>query len=110
MPEGLFVSRIAATRGEVWIPSLGVLVARMEHPVLLRRREVADPELGLFDLHAAVSYFNLDLWQDRDFTKTITLWIGKKPLKVTDFDLTRVVLVERNLRIEGVNATWQPKD
>lgn len=101
-----FTSRIEATKGEVWIPSLSVLVARMERPVLLRRREVATPELGLYDLHAAVSYFNRALWGDPAYAKTVTLYVGKRPLRVHQLGGTNVVLLPGAIRIEGVNIEW----
>jgi hypothetical protein len=110
MIEGIFIPRIQATRGEVWIPSLSVLVARMKHPVLLRRPEGTDPELGLFDLQAAVSYFNLALWEDEDWEKDITLWVGKKPLRVERLATSNVAASTEALRIEGVNATWLPRE
>lgn len=106
MSINFFTSRIEATRGEVWIPTLSVLVSRMERPVLLRRREVATPELGLYDLHAAVSYFNRALWSDPAYAKEITLYVGKKPLRVTQLNGTTVVLLPGAIRIEGVDVTW----
>lgn len=106
MPINFFTTRIEATRGEVWIPSLSVLVSRMERPVLLRRREVATPELGLYDLHAAVSYFNRALWSDPGYAKSITLFVGKRPLRVIQLSGTEVVLLPGAIRIEGVNVEW----
>jgi hypothetical protein len=101
-----FTTRIEASRGEVWIPTLSVLVSRMERPVLLRRREVATPELGLYDLHAAVSYFNRALWEDPAYEKTITLFLGKRPLRVRQLSGTNVVLLPGAIRIEGVDVEW----
>ena len=106
MIEGIFIPRIEYTRGEVWIPSLSVLVARMKKPVLLRRPVGTDPELGLFDLQAAVSYFNLSLWEDPDCEKDITLWFGKKPLKVVVMPHSNVTVSIEAIRIEGVNTQW----
>jgi len=105
-PIAFFTSRIEATRGEVWIPTISVLVARMDKPVLLRRREVATPELGLYDLHAAVSYFNRALWNDPAYAKEITLYVGKRPLRVSQKPGTNVVLLPEALRIEGVDVEW----
>lgn len=106
MPEGIRIDRFEGTRGEIRIPSLGVVVARMTRPVLLRRREVASPELGSFDLHAAVSYFNQHLWDDPDYVKETVLYLGKKPLKVVFFSSSKLLKVEGSLRIEGVEPEW----
>jgi len=107
MPEGLFTTRVSATRGEIWIPTLSILVARMDKPLLLRRREDATPELGPYDLHAAVSYFNRALWEDPEYDKEITLFMGKKPARVQLFERTNTVLLPGAIRIEGVFATWR---
>lgn len=104
--QGIYIPRIQATKGEVWITALSVLVGRLERPVLLRRREETDPELGRYDLHAAVSYFLADLYEDDDFQKDITLWIGKRPLKVIVLGKSETLIVPGSLRIEGVNAEW----
>lgn len=106
MPPGVFMNRILATRGEITIPSLGIVVSRMTGPSLLRRREVADPELGRFDLHAAVSYFNQPLWDDPDFSKAVTIYIGRKPVKINLFERSTLLAVEGSLRIEGVEPEW----
>lgn len=106
MPPGIFVTRFEWTRGEIRIPSLGIVVSRLDRPVLLRRREVASPELGRFDLHAAVSYFNQPLWDDDDFRKEIVLWAGKRPRKIVVFEQTTLVKVDGSLRMEGVEPEW----
>jgi len=111
MPGGILYTEIQLTRGEIWIPTLSVLVARMERPrLLLRRREDTDLELGRFDLHAAVSYFNPHLWADVDYDKTITLWLGKRPLRVLMLEMTVTVITPGALRIEGVSAEWQHEE
>jgi hypothetical protein len=107
MPPGIHLNRLEGTRGEIRIPSLGVVVARMTRPVLLRRREVASPELGQFDLHAAVSYFNKHLWEDADFRKETVLYIGKRPLKVNFLARSSLLAVPGSLRMEGVELEWQ---
>ena len=109
MPEGMAMTRFEAHRGEIWIPSLSILVARLDKPVLLRRREDATPELGPYDLHAAYSYFNRALWADQEFEKTITLYAAKKPITVTMFELTSSVLMDGAIRIEGVTFQWQQR-
>lgn len=106
MPPGILVTRVEGTRGEIRIPSLGVVVGRLERPVLVRRREVASPELGRFDLHAAVSYFNQHLWDDPDFRKETVLWIGRQPRKIVVFEKTTLVKVDGSLRMEGVEPEW----
>ena len=106
-PINFFTTRIELAKGEIWIPALSVLVARMEKPVLLRRREVATPELGQYDLHAAVSYFNRSMWTDPAYVKTITGFFGKKPLTVLLRSETNVVLLPGAIRIEGVDIAWQ---
>lgn len=107
MPQGIFLTRIDGTRGEIRIPSLGIVVARMTKPVLHRRREVASPELGRFDLLAAVSYFNQSLWDDQDFRKEVQIWIGKKPVKVIFYEQSTMLAVEGSLRMEGVEPEWR---
>jgi hypothetical protein len=107
MPSGIHLNRIEGSRGEIRIPSLGVVVARMTRPVLLRRREVASPELGRFDLHAAVSYFNQHLWDDQDFRKETVLYLGKRPLKVNFLASSKMLVVPGSLRMEGVEPEWQ---
>lgn len=105
-PEiGIFTSKIEGTRGEIWVPELGVLVAEMKRPLLLRRRAENGQDPGQFDLHAAVSYFQQALWDDPDFTKEITVYLGKEPLKVELLPTTNVVRVEQSLRMEGVKVT-----
>lgn len=108
MPVGIFLSRIEGTRGQVWIPSLGVLVGEMDRPVLLRRRgENVPPNSGQYDLHAAFRVgFNAHLFADDEFRKEYTVWVGKRPLKVTVDEQSNILLVDRNLRIEGVHAEW----
>lgn len=105
MPPGIRLNRIEGGRGEIRIPSLGIVVSRLNRPVLLRRREVATPELGQFDLHAAVSYFNQVLWDDPDFVKETVIWMGKRPLKILWLSGTSLIKVDGSLRIEGVE--WQ---
>lgn len=106
MPEGIRTNRIEGNRGEIRIPSLGVVVSRMTRPVLLRRREEATLELGSFDLHAACSYFNQFLWDDDDFTKEVVIYLGKRPLRVFQFGESKMVVAQGNLRIEGVEPEW----
>lgn len=104
MPEGLFLSRIQGTRGEIRIPSLGVLVAEMKTPLLLRRRGDNGPDAGQFDLHAAVSYWSQALWDDGDWDKEFTVFIGKRPLKVLVLPTTKVTKQDQQLRMEGVKV------
>jgi hypothetical protein len=107
LPDGIafpFTSRIEGTRGEIWIPSIGVLVAEMKRPVLLRRRGDTGPNEGQFDLHAAVSYFNDALWTDKDFEKEFTVYVGKQPLKVEILPTTKVIKADQSLRMEGVKV------
>lgn len=104
MPEALYVSRIEGSRGEIWIRSLGVLVGRLDRPVLYRRRGDDTPKVGQFDLHAAVSYLNGPLFEDEDFRKEITVFVGKRPLKVKLTDSSKIERVEQSLRITEVEA------
>lgn len=107
MPPGIFQTRIVGSRGEIVIPSLGIQVARLTMPIsLLRRREVASPELGRFDLHAAVSYFNRPLWDDDDYRKVVRFFIGKRPYTVFTFTRTAVIWAPDTLRMEGVEPDW----
>lgn len=107
MPPGLNLGEVRWTRGEIRISALGVLVARLDDPVVIsRRREVATPELGRYDLHAAVSYFNQHLWDDADFKKDVVVYIGRKPVKVFTYEGTSVVHVPGSLRMEGVEYEW----
>ena len=107
MPPGIFINEFRGQSGEIRIPALGVVVCRMTTPALLRRREVIDPELGRFDLHAAVSYFNQHLWDDPDFEKEVVLKIGREPVKVIRFSRTTLVLETGRLRMEGVEPEWR---
>ena len=109
MPPGVFLNQIAGIRGEIRIPSIGVVVARLTKPQLHRRREVASPELGRFDLHAAVSYFNQHLWDDEDYDKEVRIWLSSrpKPVKVFLFENSQLSVVSGSLRIEGVEPEWQ---
>jgi hypothetical protein len=110
VPQGLFTSRIEGTRGEIWIPSLSVLVARLQRPMLTRRPEGLDtPTVGQFDLQAAYSYLNVLLFEDEDFRKQWTVWIGKKPLTTTLNETSKVEIIEhaRVMRVEGVDIEWQ---
>jgi hypothetical protein len=111
VPQGLFVPRIDATRGEIWIPSLSVLVARLQRPALTRRPEGETPYVGQFDLQAAYSYLQIPLFQDADFRKEWTIWIGKKPLTATLHESSRIEIIEhaRVLRVEGVDIAWQQR-
>jgi hypothetical protein len=81
-------------------------VARLKKPVLQRRREVATPELGSFDLSAAVSYFNRHLWDDPDYDKSIVIFLGKRPVKVFTFAGSQLTQSEGSLRVEGVEPEW----
>lgn len=103
----IFQTQISGSRGEIVIPSLGIQVARLVVPIsLLRRREVASPELGRFDLHAAVSYFSKTLWDDPDYRKVVKFYIGKRPYEVFLFPKSVVVWETGNLRVEGVEPDW----
>ena len=95
-------TRIDGTRGEIRIPELGVLVAEMKRPVLLRRRADDGSDTTEFDLHAAVFYWNDYLWSDPDWTKEFTVFIGKEPLKLTVLPTSKVIRDHQSLRIEGV--------
>lgn len=106
MPPGIRTNKFEGTRGEIKIPSLGILVSRLDKPVLLRRREAATPELGSFDLYAAVSYFNEHLWSDDDYPKEIVFYLGRVPLKVHFLTQSTLVKETGRLRIEGVEPEW----
>ncbi|HEX5016521.1 MAG TPA: hypothetical protein VFX15_02920 [Actinomycetes bacterium] len=105
---GILWNKIDGTRAEIQIPALGIVVARLMPPLaLVRRREVASPELGRYDLHAVVSYFNQPLWEDPDYQKAIKFWIGGRPRKVFMFDGTTLVRPDpKTLRMEGVEPEW----
>lgn len=104
MSFGGLINRFEGTRGEIRIPELSVLVCEMTRPLLLRRRAENGQPTGQFDLHAAVSYFTQALWDDPEFTKEITVWIGKDPLKVMLNPESKMTVDGTRLRIEGVNA------
>ena len=108
MPEGIFLSRIEGTRAELWIPSLSILVVRSERPTLTRRHGDNTPTVGQFDLHAVYSFLNENLFHDEDFAKEWTFWLGKKPMRLTLLEGSKIDLVTaaRTLRIEGVDAQW----
>lgn len=104
---GFYFSSIVGTRGEIWIPTLSVLVARLERPTLTRRPPGSDtPTVGQFDFQAAYSFLNRALFDDSDFRKEITVFIGKQPLKVTLTEASKIEVIDhaKALRIEGVNA------
>ena len=110
MSIGMFTSRIMATRGEVWIPSLGILVARLDRPLLTRRPgDTATPLVGQWDLQASYSFLNPDLLQDEEFRKSWTLWVGRRPLTVMfrEDTKTEVIAHASHMRIEGVDIEWQ---
>ena len=106
---GIRLNRIEGNKGEIRIPSLGVVVARMTSPVaLVRRREVATHELGSFDLHAAVSYFNQHLWEDQDYEKEIVMYLtNKRPVKIQTYEGSKLSKSGGELRVEGVEPEWQ---
>lgn len=109
MPEGIYTSNITGTRGEITIPALGILVARLERPQLIRRPPGDDTLLvGQFDLQAAYSFLNVSLFEDDDFSKLWKIWIGKKPLEVTLVESSKIENIghAKVLRVEGVNAEW----
>lgn len=106
--EGIFIPRIEGTRLEVWIPSLSILVAKCERPVLRQRRGDETPMVGHFDLHAVYSFLNESLFRDDDFQKVWTFWLGRKPGTLT-LEGSRLDLNTggRTIRIEGVDLIWQ---
>jgi hypothetical protein len=76
----------------------------MKRPLLLRRRADNGPNEGQFDLHAAVFYWNQALWDDPDWTKEFTVYVGKQPLKLTILPTTTVTKIDQSLRMEGVKV------
>jgi hypothetical protein len=109
---GIFTSRIEGTRGEIWIPTLGILVARLTRPMLNMRPEGTTPTVGQRDLQAAYSYLQVALLGDPDFTKRWTVWVGKRPLTITLHEDSKIELIEhaKVMRVEGVDIEWQQPD
>lgn len=108
----MFTSRIDGTRGEIWIPSLSILVARLERPALTHRPEGTTPTVGQRDFQAGFSYLQESLLGDDDFTKRWTVWVGKRPLKVVLHEDSRIEVIghARVLRVEGVDIEWLQPD
>ncbi len=108
----MFTSRIDGTRGEIWIPSLGILVAKLDRPSIIYRPEGTTPTVGQRDLQAGYSYLQTSLLDDEDFAKQWTVWIGRRPLKVVLHEDSRIEVIEhaRNLRVEGVDIEWLQPD
>lgn len=97
-----FFKRISGKEGEVRIESLGVLVGTISSWSLTRHGD-DDPREDLYALHAAFSYVNPHLWDDDDYTKTITLRLGKEVFRVEGepgYDV--IVDGRRSLVMKGV--------
>lgn len=107
---GFPITKIEATRGEIWIPTLSILVGRLDRPLVTRRRPGDDtPQVGQFDLQAVYSFLNEALFNDDDFTKEWSIFIGRRRMAVNFTDSTKVELIAhaRAVRLEGVNVEWQ---
>jgi hypothetical protein len=84
MTQGLF-QRINGKTGEVRIEALGVLVGTFQSWTLTRRGDDG-PGADLYDLRAVFSYANPHLWEDDDYTKTITVKLGKEVFRLEQED------------------------
>jgi hypothetical protein len=101
MARGLF-QHLTGKTGEIRIEALGVLVGTMSDWTLTRRGDDV-PGAGLYDLYAVFSYVNPALWDDGDYSKRITVKIGKEIFGIEQEDGFETTLDERkSLRMQGV--------
>ena len=101
MTRGIF-QRLSGKTGEIRIESLGVLVGTMANWTLSRRGDdVPNPEL--YDLYAVFSYLNPHMWSDSDYTKIMTVKVGKDTFRLEQVDGFETRMDGRNsLRMQGV--------
>ena len=101
MPKGIF-QRLTGKVGEIRIESLGVLVGTMSNWTLSRRGDDAPGE-GLYDLYAVFSYVNPHLWADKEYTKTVTIRVGRDTFRLEQGDGYDTVMDGRkSMRMLGV--------
>jgi hypothetical protein len=105
VPHGIF-QRISGVNGAVRIPTLGALIGTMSQWSLTRRggEDGASDGNGLYDLRAVFSYLNPHLWADEDYTKEITVVLGRtKQFRVQMANDGETVLIGRTLLMKGVS-------
>lgn len=99
--------RIEGREGEVTIPSLGAIVAKIEAPTgkwtLVRREEGPAGESAVFSLHAVFSYVNEGLFKNEAFKKKFIVTIAKgKQYRLQQRPGGKTELSGRSLLMEGV--------
>lgn len=98
----LLFKRISGVKGQIIIPDLDAVVARMEKWELTRRG--GDTGSHRYDLRAVFSYVNPVLMADTEYSKEIRIIIGRNTeLRAQMSDGEETVLNGRALLIKGVN-------
>lgn len=99
MAHGIF-QNIRGTQGTVEIPTIGAKIATIAHWSLSMRQA----DKGLYDFRAEFSYINMALWEDDDYSKQITIRLGRgKQFRVQKANDEETVLVGRSLLMKGVS-------
>lgn len=100
--------RVQGQHGRVDIPDLGALIGKTSSWTLTRRGEAdpgRDPEADFYDLHAVLEFVNEALFADDEYTKKVTIQMGKGQtywLQPQEGPGQRTVLVGRTLTMERV--------
>jgi hypothetical protein len=106
LPHGIF-QQIRGVTGSVRIPTLGALIGSFSEWSLTAREGDNEESDGLYDLRATFSYVNPHLWYDEDYSKEITVMLGKgkqgKQFRVQKANDEETVLVGRSLLMKGVS-------
>ena len=93
-------------RGEVTIPSLGAVVARIDRAaggwweVTLREDDRKPGEPASYRLRALFTYLNAAFLEDEAYQKEFIVWLGGKRFKVEWPGSERMALSGRSLSVE----------
>ena len=98
------LSSIAGREGSIRIPALGALIGQMSSWTL-KRREDDSPQVGLYDLRAALSYINPTLFNHPEYSakREIRVKLGKVTYRVDGGEST---LEGTSLIMKGVTL-WR---
>lgn len=99
--------RVQGQHGRVDIPDLGALIGKTSSWTLTRRGSEdpgRDPEADFYDFHAVLEFVNEALFADDEYTKRVTIQMGKGQTYCLEPQGTgqRTSLVGRSLNMERV--------
>ena len=99
------LTSVAGRDGTIRIPALGALIGQMSSWTL-KRREDDSPQVGLYDLRAALSYINPTLFEHPEYSakREIKVKLGKVWYRIDGGQSTK--LDGTNLTMEGVTL-WR---